>query len=335
MKPSIYIGGKYSNSPMRHRSENKKSFKDFLIEEGHNLTDVASNAEIFLALDHFKAEENLLLERKLEKKFSVLFRHEPRCVLPASYEVTTLELYSSVLAFGKSEASLEGLHWPQHWPITSKERWESNSRLTRVVAVNANKLNLNRYELYSLRRKCFKEIESIDFFGEDWNSSFRVRLKTLVIEIMKDPLRHLMNVNKHALDWFHPWSITLAPSEKLNVLKDYKISLVIENEISYMSEKLFDAFFAGCIPIYVGPDVTEFKIPKELVLQSPPTIGGIERAILEAERMDLLSHQAKLMEWLENESTKELHESSHVIERALSFVMREYENFEEIKSHRK
>jgi hypothetical protein len=49
------------------------------------------------------------------------------------------------------------------------------------------------------------------------------------------------------------------------VLRQYKFALAYENAVfpGYVSEKIFDAFFAGCVPIYLGaPDVTDL-IPAE------------------------------------------------------------------------
>jgi hypothetical protein len=52
-----------------------------------------------------------------------------------------------------------------------------------------------------------------------------------------------------------------AAADKLEVLAKYRFCLVIENTRfpGYISEKLFDCFFAGCVPIYCGaPDVTAY-----------------------------------------------------------------------------
>jgi hypothetical protein len=49
--------------------------------------------------------------------------------------------------------------------------------------------------------------------------------------------------------------------DKLQVLANYRFSLVIENDRfpGYVSEKLLDCFFARCVPIYRGaPDVAEY-----------------------------------------------------------------------------
>lgn len=52
------------------------------------------------------------------------------------------------------------------------------------------------------------------------------------------------------------------------VLKQYKFALCYENAVfpGYITEKIFDALFAGCIPIYLGaPDVTD-SLPPEIFI---------------------------------------------------------------------
>lgn len=53
--------------------------------------------------------------------------------------------------------------------------------------------------------------------------------------------------------------------DKFKVLKNYKFTLCFENAVfpGYITEKIFDAIFAGSVPIYYGaPDITDY-IPRE------------------------------------------------------------------------
>ena len=55
--------------------------------------------------------------------------------------------------------------------------------------------------------------------------------------------------------------IALDVQTKRNVLNGYRFSICFENCAfpGYVTEKLFDCFLAGCIPIYLGaPDITDF-----------------------------------------------------------------------------
>jgi hypothetical protein len=78
---------------------------------------------------------------------------------------------------------------------------------------------------------------------------------------------------------------------------------VIENSKEFLSEKLFDAFFAKCIPVYVGPKVENFDIPKNLVIQCDPNIVSISEGIRKAEDMDYDSWLEELNNWLNSDQT--------------------------------
>lgn len=53
---------------------------------------------------------------------------------------------------------------------------------------------------------------------------------------------------------------------KFETMKDYKFSICYENikdQNGYITEKIFDSFFAGCVPIYWGAKNVTTHIPKE------------------------------------------------------------------------
>jgi hypothetical protein len=57
-------------------------------------------------------------------------------------------------------------------------------------------------------------------------------------------------------------------------LQTVKFCIIVENSCDYVSEKIFDCFKAGVVPIYVGPSLPEFGIPAETVLVAPNDING-------------------------------------------------------------
>lgn len=327
---SLGIGGRYGNSPMRHRNSNNETLRSYLISRGLKVAEVPKSADIFVALDHTDSDQLLLEERKKLGEFSVLFRSEPRCVLPEGYTVETENLYDAIISFGKPESIERSAHWPQYWLKEELLEKSVEHRSERVVMINANKLNLTRSELYTLRRECVVEIDSIDLYGESWNSSVISKSKTLMIEILKDPIRHLLSMRIHMRYWFKNWPETIAPSSKHEILRTYKYSLVIENDRTYMSEKLFDALIAGCIPVYVGPSVADYGIPREFVIEVEPTVKNIASGIEAAKRIDFTTFQERLHSWFSLESTEQNHLGPHVIDRAVSLVYEEYKNFKEL-----
>ena len=72
--------------------------------------------------------------------------------------------------------------------------------------------------------------------------------------------------------------------------------------MDFLTEKLFDAFFARCIPVYVGPDVSKFEIPANLVVQVDPTFTSIEQGIEIAKAMDYEQWRTSLNAWLMSDS---------------------------------
>lgn len=97
-------------------------------------------------------------------------------------------------------------------------------------------------ELYSERIKAikfFSKKEGFDLFGFGWDKANFGELKNNVIK----------KVYRGAV------------KDKLEVLKNYKFALCFENAIfeGFVTEKIFDALIAGCVPIYYGaPDIEEY-----------------------------------------------------------------------------
>jgi hypothetical protein len=88
----------------------------------------------------------------------------------------------------------------------------------------------------------------------------------------------------------------------------------MENEASYVSEKLFDALVYGCIPIYVGPNLEEFGIPQNVAfkIESNSTdvldlnsLIGLNQAELE-----LIGHNGQ--EFIRSKRAEEF-ENTHVL----------------------
>jgi hypothetical protein len=300
---------------------------NYLISRGLNVVEVSESADVYLAIDHTDTDRPLLEERRKLEKFSVLFRSEPKCVLPEAYKDEIETLYDAVVSFGKPAGVARSSHWPQYW-LKEELIPRSDERCSeKTVMINANKLNLSKSELYTLRRKCAVEISSIDLYGDSWNSNLVNRLKTLMIEVLKNPIRHLVTMRIHIRYWFKKWPETIAPINKQEILRGYKYSLVIENDRTYMSEKLFDALIAGCIPIYVGPSVADYGIPADLVIEAEPTVMSVALGVEAAKRIDFDAFQKRLYAWLSLETTEQIHLGSHVMDRAVHSVYREYKIF--------
>ena len=86
---------------------------------------------------------------------------------------------------------------------------------------------------------------------------------------------------------------------------EYRTALVIENSINYVSEKIFDAFLAGCIPVYVGPELDQYEIPKNLYIQAKPNYESVITAMSKAQEINFNKWINDLENWLRSDSCKE------------------------------
>jgi len=180
--------------------------------------------------------------------------------------------------------------------------------------MSANKFSFIKGELYSLRAKAYAEIKSLDLFGSGWNRSLFFDLlklaKELQIAVLAAP-RKLTSSCAGNLR-IRPCNFLGPAEDKLEALSRYKVSLVIENSTEFMSEKLIDSILAGTIPVYVGPPVEIFGIPKELVVSAEPKILCIQAALAKAHGMSHKEWHMRAKKWIMEPGVRELWDSQIV-----------------------
>ena len=109
-----------------------------------------------------------------------------------------------------------------------------------------------RSELYVERLRAIKYFSyhcQFDLYGRGWDTP-----------VPGANQRYARSVQKS-----YRGTIPAGPEAKLNILQNYRFALCFENTAfpGYITEKLFDCFFAGTIPIYYGaPDIATY-VPEE------------------------------------------------------------------------
>jgi len=66
-------------------------------------------------------------------------------------------------------------------------------------------------------------------------------------------------------------------ADKFDLLSRYKYVICTENcinSLGYISEKIFDAFFAGCVPLYLGCDNIDQHIPSDCFIKLPSSFSA-------------------------------------------------------------
>jgi hypothetical protein len=289
----VYVTGRYIKQIAEIRRE-----IDRFPELGWQLTDNLADAEIAIFFDHNELSNEKTVARK------VLVRQEPSLVFPKNYDSETVLKYDQIITLGiDPTVSADTLNWPQTLtvPRYSAEKNQNDN----VIMINSNLLSLSEGECYSLRRECAQKLSMIHLYGYGWNNSIITRSKAVLREFKKHN-RHLNTIKLSGLKYyFNNYKNYKGSIEfKSTALENYKCALVIENTLGYVSEKLFDSFGSGCIPVYVGPNLDHYGIPNNLFIQCEPNILNVAEGLQKVLRVDYEKWHLQLCDWI---SSKEVH----------------------------
>ena len=296
------------------------TFAEFLLKKKLLESAQASTLAHLICVDYSVQVGRRIRMLDLERANCSLVRMEPSIVLPANFAKSRLSQFKRIITVGGSGSKDSiSVHWPLVWPSVSElRRLRNTKRVDRVVLVNGNKISFIGGELYSLRRKAIKALSNLDLYGTEWDSAFLNRL-TVAVKSFAHAVLSLKLPRPSGLSlWFQGYSEFKGPvADKLATMSKYKFALVIENSAEYMSEKLMEALFAGCIPIYVGPDPENFGIPKKLVIWVDASLDSIQSGLKQASSLDFDDFHSSLSAFLGSIETRDTWECSKVYERIL------------------
>lgn len=104
----------------------------------------------------------------------------------------------------------------------------------------------------------FENKKNFKFFGYDWQ--FYPATKNKFLFILQKKISKILKTN-----FFIKKNYCGEIKSKKKILKKYLFNICVENiynEKDYITEKIFDSFFCGCIPIYLGASNILNYIPK-------------------------------------------------------------------------
>jgi hypothetical protein len=108
-------------------------------------------------------------------------------------------------------------------------------------------------------------------FGDLWQSSLSANLVHRAAVAASNLKNGFVPNFLHIYGQLH-WRYKTARgpiNDKREILRSSKYSLVIENDESYVSEKIFDALIQGSIPIYQGLQGLRMLIGKDVYIDLP------------------------------------------------------------------
>jgi len=217
---------------------------------------------------------------------------------PENHSSQLSDMVGSVLTW--NDDLVDGVKFHKYnWPLPLK--WGhfgavSSEREKLLVNISANKYSGVDGELYSARRTAIRVFEknfpeNFDLYGIGWN-----RAATRV---------------QRSLNFLTPYYRSYKGSleSKAEVLEKYRFALCYENAVvpGWITEKIFDCFRSGCIPIYLGAPNIEEYIPKGAFIdrREYSTDQDVSDFISQISTREILNMQECIREYLKSSRYRE------------------------------
>jgi hypothetical protein len=202
------------------------------------------------------------------KERRILFLYEPCVVYPRQYQKSVLSRFDKVFTW--RDDLIDGKKFFKFYSHQAQQRIDKIvpfQEKKHLVLVNAHKFSYIAHELYSLRRKAIRYFENarvnFDLYGYGWDEPRVFQRETIKKAFKSWRFKEYFRDAKDGLNKF--MSYRGVTQNKIQTLANYKYCICFENEYSpgYISEKIFDAFFAGTVPVYLGASNIEQYIPPQ------------------------------------------------------------------------
>lgn len=212
-------------------------------EKGYKAIETTSyknlkNAKYIVIFDIHKKKLGKL--KRLPSKKLILFAWEPPVVIPLNHDKKYHKLFSKIYTFNDDlidNKKCFKFYYPDARPMIKNSPDFSEKKL--ICLVSSDKSSNHKNEMYTERRNAIKYFENVaendfDLYGVGWKKNEFKSYKGAI-------------------------------GDKIAILKNYKFSICYENTKNingYITEKIFDAFQAGCVPVYLGAENITDYIPK-------------------------------------------------------------------------
>lgn len=294
---------------------------------GFEIVDNVCDSDFYVAFNHSSKTYRSFIRAGGSISRAALIRMEPAAVYPAQYEERIERLYGQVITLGATDDESSRFAWPYYFnenplrPIEWRNdlasdltnyidrqnftlgSWKNRTHLLSMIA--SNKVSPISRNNYKLRRSLALNFSSsvLSVFGGLWGARFSEKfVHRAQVFSFATRTKIIPNLAQMYGGIFQKYSTFQGEIlDKHIVICDSKFSLVIENDNSYVSEKLIDALLGGSIPIYIGGKCGNLGIPDYSVvtgLNSVPDILEFINGITDEEIEERLT---KTYMWLRSE----------------------------------
>jgi hypothetical protein len=285
-----------------------KFFSNLIDSNQIDFLDVNSTlpVQFSISFNHKAQHLKRIQELNIPIENRILVMLECQAILPNMHRDEVLREYGTIFSPSPLWASSFKTHKFVYPVLPAKY---VATRLTYEKDIQVGIIQRNLYscvkgEMYSFRREVIRALMRRNFAfelrGFGWQKSSLSNIfqhyRLLQFQFRNRNFSNLVYIPRY----FRKVRIgnAIPVQNKLDFLKRVSVAIVIENSNDYVSEKIFDCFRTGTVPIYVGPDLNLFGIPRDAVLIAPPEIGQLMALIDKLDSIDLAEYRLRAQEFM-------------------------------------
>lgn len=208
-----------------------------------------------------------LLERRFPEMHLMLL--ESPIIRPDNYDPRHHAMFKSVMTWKRDLCTANPYKY-RLFPIANKHRPNCFSKKPFAerklcTLINSYMTSNRKGELYSERIRAVRWFEThalsdFDLIGTEWDMLFFPQNVAWLNLPLRFAYRRIAALRKLR---FRRYRSFIGPNRKSKhmTLHEYRFCIAYENSIEpdYISEKIFDCFYSGCVPVYMGaPNITDY-----------------------------------------------------------------------------
>jgi len=217
----------------------------------------------------------------------------------------------SLLHFTKRPLHCQHFCWPQSFDQVHEDIWSRKDRKF-LMMMNSNKLpRVYWHELYTERMRAvayFSQYDEIDLYGVGWDEPSwrlgRTRIPYTFIRFYRFLLTHWQKIKPDPLLVAARHVYKGKSESKPDTLGNYTFAICFENSIlkGWITEKIFDCFFAGTIPIYLGAPDIEHYVPQDcfIDMRQFPDYSSLHKYLKSLTPADIDGYRLRARQFLDS-----------------------------------
>jgi alpha(1,3/1,4) fucosyltransferase len=214
---------------------------------------------------YFNMPKVLPTENKIGNSYLIL--RESELIIPDNYDRNKHLYFNKVFTWHDGLIDNQKyfkLNFAHLFPSSINSGISHKVKMVTLIAGN-KKVN-HTLELYSKRIEAIRWFEKyhpecFDLYGVGWNE-YKFDGPKVIRALNR--VKYLPKITAKLLNQFYPSYRGMVDNKK-KTMENYKFAICYENAKDipgYITEKIFDCFFAGCIPIYWGANNILDYVPK-------------------------------------------------------------------------